>query len=108
MVEFKPLFTGILGPGRYEVYTCPPTKRASTLILRLKNKTDGPVEVGVAGNWDGDNDIEQFPEGYRIMAGQVADDVNFKLMFDGGGSLVIVVGEGGLIHCYVGGIERSK
>ncbi|HEY6232793.1 MAG TPA: hypothetical protein VIW64_16130 [Pyrinomonadaceae bacterium] len=108
MVEFKPLFTGILEPGRHEVYTCAPSKRATVLIVRLKNKTSDAVEISMAGNWDGETDVDQLPDGYRIMAGQVAEYLNFSLMFDGGGSLVVNVADGGLIHCYVGGIERSK
>ncbi len=108
MVEFKPLYTGILEAGRHEVYTCPADKRADVIILRLKNKAVAAAEVAIAGLWDGENDIEQFPDGYLIQPGQVLSDLNFKLFFDGAGKLVVTIGVGGLIHCYFGGMERTK
>ena len=106
-VEFKPLFTGILEVGRHEVYTCPADKRADVIILRLKNKAVVPASVNVAGMWDGENEIEQFPDDYMIQPGQVASDVNFKTFFDSGGKLIITIGAG-VIHCYIGGMERAK
>lgn len=107
-VEAKPFFTGILVEGSTDVYECPADTRAIVAVIRLKNKAGVAATIAVNANWDGANDIEQFPENYEVQPGQIASDINFRLILDEGDKLKILVGAGGEFHCYVGGIEQPK